>query len=95
MVLSVEVLVDGNAPSTPFTDDALVPEHPCFRSSQSSLKLSMPKIYWSSTRFEFLKIALFPWNRLVILILIGSALNYGAPGYPCGEPHGFHADARV
>ena len=61
-------------------------ERLCFRSSQSSLKLSMPKIYWSSTRFEFLKIALFPWNRLVILTLIGSALNYGSQGAEATPP---------
>jgi outer membrane protein TolC len=40
----------------------------------------MPKISWSPIRPAFLKIAPSPWNRLVILTLIGSALTFGSQG---------------
>ena len=40
----------------------------------------MPKISWSPIRPAFLKIAPSPWNRLVILTLIGSALTCGSQG---------------
>jgi len=40
----------------------------------------MPKIHWSSTRSKFLKFVPLPWNRLVMLTLIGSALTCGSQG---------------